>query len=110
MSAFTLEGVKLRAECERKMDSGEIPFVMLDGHRVPTSKECIEELGLVAGQTINDALYIAMMRWDIANPKTRMAPSRAGEQSNITPEIRENDGTGIGMTLPASDVDNGGAL
>jgi hypothetical protein len=45
--------IKYVAKLEREMDSGEIPFVVLDGTRYPVTPEEVEKFGLVSGQTVN---------------------------------------------------------
>lgn len=35
------------------MDAGEIPYVLLEGRRMPVTKEIMKELGLKQGQTIS---------------------------------------------------------
>jgi hypothetical protein len=41
------------AEAERRMDSGELAYVMLDGRRVSVEPERMKDFSLVCGQTIN---------------------------------------------------------
>jgi hypothetical protein len=59
--------IRAMAEAERMMDSGEMPFVWAPGpdgtlERLASSKEVMEDLNLVSGQTVNsiirDAIFV----------------------------------------------------
>ncbi len=52
--------IKMMAEMERRMDSGEIQFVMFEGNRLPITESLIKEFGLEPGQTINKVIFDAM--------------------------------------------------
>ncbi len=70
---FTTEQIRMIAEVERDMDQGKIPFVVCDGQRVATSDECMDELGLEAGQTINSAIFQAMCLFGIKQCQEKIA-------------------------------------
>lgn len=55
------ELVKLLADVEHKMDTGEIKHVKLDGKRVPLTDDIQKKFGLVDGQSINDIILAAMV-------------------------------------------------
>ncbi len=64
--------IRLQAEAQRMMDSGEIPFVVYNGERLALTKEQMDRFGLQRGQTINSTIYyhilcsnpLALGRWD----------------------------------------------
>jgi hypothetical protein len=74
---FTNEEVALLAECERKMDAGEIPFVMMGGVRLATNREVMEELKLVQGQTVTPFIHHRMLEIQIALLQAKLAIERA---------------------------------
>ena len=49
---FTNEEIAMLAEQERRMDSGEQPFVVADDSRLAVMPEVMDEFGLVSGQTV----------------------------------------------------------
>lgn len=53
--------IQFAAKIEREMDSGETPFVVLDGTRYPVTPEQVEKFGLVSGQTINQIIMNAII-------------------------------------------------
>ena len=57
MSELTDEQIRMLAECERKMDSGEMPYVIWRGQRLSQRPYVMERLGLVVGQTISDPIF-----------------------------------------------------
>jgi hypothetical protein len=63
MSAnFSLAEIRQLAEIERDMDSGRLPFVMHAGQRLAVPRPILEELGLIAGQTVSDTIEAAITR------------------------------------------------
>jgi hypothetical protein len=64
---LTAEEVRMLAEAERKMDTGEIPFVMYGGHRAAMRQEAMDHFKLKQGQTINDQIWIAILEFNIAH-------------------------------------------
>lgn len=55
------EFIKFAARLEREMDSGETPFVVLDGTRYPVTPKQVEKFGLVSGQTISQLIMDALI-------------------------------------------------
>lgn len=49
--------IRLQAEAQRMMDSGEMPFVIYNGERLALMKEQMDRFGLRQGQTINSTIY-----------------------------------------------------
>lgn len=58
---------KYFAELEKKMDSGEQPFVYLDSARMAVSSELLVQLGLEQGQEINTEMAIFIIEKGIEN-------------------------------------------
>jgi hypothetical protein len=67
MNMLNKDIIRAMAEAERMMDSGEMPFVWAPGpdgtlERLASSKEVMEDLNLVSGQTVNsiirDAIFV----------------------------------------------------
>ena len=65
MSKLTDEEIRLLAECERKMDSGEMPWVSWHGERIAQTPYVMEHLGLKLGQTICDAIFVRALELKI---------------------------------------------
>jgi hypothetical protein len=59
---FSLEDIRGLAEMERKMDSGEQPFVIYGNGRAAMSKDTMEKFNLKQGQTISDIIFIAIQK------------------------------------------------
>lgn len=64
---LTLEQIRALARLERKMDSGEQPYVVAEGGRMSVGAEEMEALGLKNGQTISNAIAIAICKETIKN-------------------------------------------
>ncbi len=62
---LTIADIKMLAELERKMDSGEQPFVLWENQRWAFRPEILEECGVVAGQTISSVIYRALLEASI---------------------------------------------
>jgi hypothetical protein len=62
---LTTEDIRALADIERKMDSGEVAFVVFQGERLSVIPEVADELGLKQGQTISLAIFIAMTHANI---------------------------------------------
>ncbi len=83
---FTIEDIRMLAEMERKMDSGEHPHVLdKDRNRWPVSPEIMEELGLVSGQTVNGTIITAILEANIASIQARIAVDAAAKTDGATP-------------------------
>ena len=76
---FTREEIALLAQCERDMDSGKMPFVVLGGNRWGSSQECLDALGLISGQTVNLIIIQAMLRWKIDDCKAKIEEQKFQE-------------------------------
>lgn len=76
---LTNEEIKALAECERKMDSGELKYVFLNPgrNRVAVSAEIIEQLDLKHGQTINSLIFLRILELNLANAQAQMAIDNA---------------------------------
>ncbi len=60
--------IRLQAAGERMMDSGEMPFVIHNGARLPLTEKEMERFGLRRGQTINSTIYFHIL---CSNPLIR---------------------------------------
>lgn len=79
MSDFTIEDYRMLAEAERKMDSGELPHVMWRGQRTAMTPETMTDFGFTPGQTIDDVLFFATARHNIARLETKIALENAAK-------------------------------
>lgn len=64
--------IRAMAEAERMMDSGELPFVWAPSsegtlERLASSKEVMEDLNLVSGQTVNSIIRNAILTANLEN-------------------------------------------
>lgn len=62
---FSNEEIKMPAQLERDMDNGKQPFVVSEGGRTAVSVDCMEALGLEQGQTINQGIFEAILRYNL---------------------------------------------
>jgi len=75
---LTKEEIKILAELERGMDSGEIKFVIWRGdNRVAVRNEVMEELGLKHGQGISDVIFERILKLHLAIAQTEVAIDKA---------------------------------
>lgn len=58
---FGDEQIRILAEVEQKMDSGEFLYVVYDGKRMPVVNEIMLKYGLKQGQTINSDIFQAIV-------------------------------------------------
>lgn len=63
---LSVDEIRMLADQERRMDSGEQRFVLWRGQRAAVDPLVAEELGLENGQTINDAIWRAMLQAQLA--------------------------------------------
>ena len=56
-----IDEVRMLAEVERGMDSGEILFVVSEGNRMAVEPEIMKILGLVSGQTVSRMMALSIM-------------------------------------------------
>ena len=66
MNKFDKERIRIMAEAERMMDSGEIPYVIAPSNkgleRMAVASEIMDELGLTNGQTVNSCIIEAIFK------------------------------------------------
>lgn len=77
---LTLEELRMLANQEREMDSGAQPFVLYAGHRLAVTPEAMQHFGLVSRQTINAAVFEALLRHNVE--VCRQAIGAQGEPAN----------------------------
>lgn len=65
------------AEVERKMDSGEQPFVRLGTYRIAVRPEIMEVFKLQSGQTISDFIFVAMLEKNIEILREQIAAQKS---------------------------------
>jgi hypothetical protein len=80
MMAMTKQHIKLLAECERMMDAEQIPCVRFQNERIMCSQACLEELGLIAGQTINQLIFVEILKWSIADCEAKITEQKLREE------------------------------
>lgn len=74
---FTTEEIRYLGEMERRMDRGEVPFVMVNSRRVAITHDAVTEFGLEQGQTITREIFIAVLNFQIATLVARIAVNKA---------------------------------
>lgn len=75
---LTDEELKMLAEAERKMDSGEHKFVRdPSGHRLIVDAEVMRDLGLVNGQSVSRTLVTEIMERHLAKMQAQIALNNA---------------------------------
>ncbi len=79
MLTLTIDEVRMLADLERRMDSGEQPYVVTDGGRKAVEQTIMDELGLVSGQTISSTMEIAVTRAQIASLRAQLAVDRLSQ-------------------------------
>jgi len=86
---FSVQDIQALAEAHRKMDSGEMPYVFLDGQRWAVHKEAMSHFKLKHGQTIDHFISMAILKYTIDFLQTKIAKKEIAEAK---PEdfIKEN--------------------
>lgn len=81
---LSIEDIRDLAQLERDMDSGKRSFVVYAGSRMPVDPLVMKELGLVSGQTVNNAIAKAVCEAHIAQLRTIIAERdmKKGTQSH----------------------------
>ena len=74
---FSVEQIKMLAECERQFDSGEMFYVTYDGGRTAVDDDLAVELGLVRGQTVSHAIFEAILQGHLAMIQAAIALDKA---------------------------------
>jgi len=77
---LSVEEIRMLADQERRMDSGELPFVNSPGGRMSVSPEVMAELGLAAGQTVSWPIMQAILEATLASLQAHMALDKAVQQ------------------------------
>ena len=78
---LTIDQIKMLAEAERKMDTGELSFVVAEGQRMLIDPLIMDEFGLVSGQTVTNTIVIEILKAKIAMVKAQIAARRALKRS-----------------------------
>ncbi len=73
---YTTEQIRMLAEVERKMDAGEQPFVLYGGHRLAVNPATMAHLALAQGQTISDAIALAVAKHNVEMIEAEIAARR----------------------------------
>lgn len=76
---FTKDEIIKLAACERAMDSGAIPFVVLGEGRVICPQACMDEFELKHGQTINHAIFMEILKWNLADCQAKIDEQKLRE-------------------------------
>lgn len=74
---LSVEEVTALAHVEREMDAGRQPYVMWAGRRLAVMTEAMEMFQLQIGQTVDDAISLAIMKAHVAIIETRLATEKA---------------------------------
>lgn len=64
---LTLDQIKILADLERKMDSGEQPFVQTSHGRMAFRQELLDECGIKSGQSVSTAMVHTLMQMSLAS-------------------------------------------
>ena len=70
---LTIEEIRMLADLERRMDSGEQPYVIIEGHRAAVTPLVMDEFGLESGQTVSKPIFLAMLEANLANLRALQA-------------------------------------
>ena len=73
---LSTEQIRLLAQAERMMDSGEKKFVFFGGHRLMMDDEVMEKLGLQPRQTINWEIFGAIQQENIQRVQLKIQLER----------------------------------
>ncbi len=90
MRKLTHEEIKILAECERKMDAGKTPHVVVDGHRFAVNDEILEHFGLQNRQTVTNVIITAILEFNIERLKKEIMDEEAKKIKNAKPEDFES--------------------
>ena len=64
---LTPDQMKILADLERKMDSGEQPFVQTSHSRMAFRQELLDECGIKSGQSVSTAMVHTLMQMSLAS-------------------------------------------
>ncbi len=73
---LTTEEIKMLAVVERRMDAGEVPFVVWAGERMAVQQIVMDELGLQSGQTVSHEIAGAILGANLAVCRARVASAK----------------------------------
>lgn len=78
MNPLGIEEFRLLAECERKMDAGEIPYVRLSGqgHRIAMDSQAMGDLGLTQGLTVTATMFSVILKYLLERCSAQIAFER----------------------------------
>ena len=77
---FSIDELQKLAKLHRQMDSGEITFVILNGNRVAVQSDAMKHFEFVSGQTIDAALFEALLLYNIEQCQKKMDESVLDDQ------------------------------
>ncbi len=89
---FTQEEIKLLAECERCMDSGETPYLIWKGQRLAVNNETLQHFGLENHQTINGIIAGAVLKFRVTRCKDATMEEEKKKIGGARPEDFESTG------------------
>ncbi len=69
---LSLEQIRGLAELERKMDSGDQPYVLNRGDRWAFSGDVLKHLGIESGRNVSDHLLIEIRKTNLLNLRMKM--------------------------------------
>lgn len=76
---LSVRDIRLLAELDRKMDSGEQPYVLIDGLRHAFSAEILAHFGIESGQTLSRSLLKPLVQAVILNLRKQMETEEASD-------------------------------
>ena len=79
---LTNEQIKMLAEAERMMDSGEKKYVILEGERLMVTDEVMVALGLQPKQTINQEIFVAIQEENLKMIRLQIQPEKVKDEAN----------------------------
>ncbi len=86
MRDLSIEELKMLADCERGMDSGIIPYVVLNGDRCAIDHEILSHFGLINHQTIDSVIFIAIQKFNIGRLKKEIMDKESKRIETAKPE------------------------
>ena len=81
MNDFSDDDIRMLAEQERKMDSGESPYVTLRGNRMAMTQESMDHFKLTQGQTINEVIMMKILEFNISFCQARIETEKLMENA-----------------------------
>ena len=87
---LTTEQIGHLAQLERRMDSGEQPFVLLNEERIAVHVDVMTELGLDQGQTISQPIFVAILQAQLAHCQAQLEMKKLERSQNDDHSATEN--------------------